>query len=56
MVIPFAVSVLTFRLYALQAPGSQRKSNLPNSSRGADEILPDGGLEAKLKLGRPSEY
>ena len=21
--------------------------------RGADEVLPDGGLEAKLKLGRP---
>jgi tyrosyl-tRNA synthetase len=26
---------------------------LAELSRGADEILPDGGLEAKLKLGRP---
>ena len=29
------------------------KKQLAELSRGADEILPDGGLEVKLKLGRP---
>ena len=29
------------------------KEQLAELSRGADEILPDGGLEEKLKLGRP---
>jgi len=29
------------------------KEQIAELSRGADEILPDGGLEAKLKLGRP---
>ncbi|MDH3441930.1 MAG: tyrosine--tRNA ligase, partial [Gammaproteobacteria bacterium] len=29
------------------------KEHITELSRGADEILPDGGLEAKLKLGRP---
>ena len=29
------------------------KEQLAELSRGADEILPDGGLEAKLRLGRP---
>ena len=29
------------------------KEQLAELSRGADEILPDGGLEAKLKLDRP---
>lgn len=29
------------------------KEQLSELGRGADEILPDGGLEAKLKLGRP---
>ena len=32
---------------------SSIKEQLAELSRGADEILPDGGLEAKLKLGRP---
>ena len=29
------------------------KEQLAELSRGADEILPDGGLEVKLKLNRP---
>ena len=29
------------------------KEQIAELSRGTDEILPDGGLEAKLKLGRP---
>ena len=29
------------------------KEQIAELSRGADEILPDGGLEEKLKLGRP---
>jgi tyrosyl-tRNA synthetase len=32
---------------------SSNANQLAELSRGADEILPDGGLEAKLKLGRP---
>jgi tyrosyl-tRNA synthetase len=32
---------------------SSNENQLAELSRGADEILPDGGLEAKLKLGRP---
>jgi tyrosyl-tRNA synthetase len=32
---------------------SSIEEQLAELSRGADEILPDGGLEAKLKLGRP---
>ncbi|MDX1404222.1 MAG: tyrosine--tRNA ligase [Woeseiaceae bacterium] len=31
------------------------KEQIAELSRGADEVLPDGGLEAKLKLGRPLE-
>ena len=29
------------------------KEQLAELSRGSDEILPEGGLEEKLKLGRP---
>ena len=32
---------------------SSNENQLAELSRGADEVLPDGGLEAKLKLGRP---
>ena len=32
---------------------SSNENQLAELARGADEILPDGGLEAKLKLGRP---
>jgi tyrosyl-tRNA synthetase len=47
---------LSDNLRGLPTPTSTMTSiteQLAELSRGADEILPDGGLEAKLKLGRP---